>query len=313
MGAHDELQTASGPSVIMPGNFDGVHLGHRALIARARSHADRHGLLVRPLTFDPHPAAILAPQRALTVLTTQGRRAELLEQAGADSVIVQPFDQAFAALSPQAFLRSLVDQGARALVVGPDFRFGKNRAGDVELLKAFGAREDLEVMIEPPVVVDQTRVSSSEVRTALAAGALDRVAQLLGRVHDVSGEVVKGHQRGRQLGFPTANLDSESVLHPGDGVYAVVARRLDGPRSLLQGVANIGVRPTFDAGRSVEAHLFDFDGDLYGTRLRVGFVARLRGEQRFDSLTELKTQIDRDCQAARDALKSLDEETLAWI
>ena len=308
------------PSVIALGNHDGVHLGHQALIARARRHAKAQGLRAVALTFDPHPATVLAPERAPTPLTTIERRRELLLLAGADDVLVVPFTRALAALSPEAFLEALRERGARALVVGPDFRFGQGRAGDVALLLRYGAQHALEALIEPAVLIDGARVSSTAVRELLQAGAVERATKLLGHLPELEGEVVQGQQRGRTIGFPTANLRTDPVLHPADGVYAVVARVLGGsapsaaqPVALLQGVANLGVRPTLAAGRSVEAHLFDFDQDLYGARLRLGFVARLRPEQRFSGLPELRAQIALDCEAARSTLATPERAPWHWI
>ncbi|MGD8860321.1 MAG: bifunctional riboflavin kinase/FAD synthetase [Myxococcales bacterium] len=300
-------------AAIAPGNHDGVHLGHQALVHSARREARAHGWITRALTFDPHPTALLAPERAPTPLTTIARRVELLRHAGADEVLVQPFTHEFAGQSPESFMAWLLDQGARALVVGPDFRFGKGRAGDVESLRRFGADRGFSVLVENKVLVDGERVSSSGVREALAEGDVARARRWLGHVHDVAGEVVRGDRRGRTLGFPTANLDPEPVLLPADGVYAVVARVLGGPRTLLHGIANLGKRPTFEAGRSVEVHLFDFDRDVYGQRLRVGFVERIRGERRFDDVQALRAQIALDCEAARATLRSADSEGWAWI
>ncbi len=301
-------------SVIAPGNHDGVHLGHQALVRTAREHARAHGLRAVALTFDPHPATLLAPARAPTPLTTVARRTELLRAAGADDVLVQPFTREFAALDPEAFLQTLLDYSARALVVGPDFRFGRDRAGEVALLQQFGARHGLAVIVEPPVRIGDERVSSSAVREALGRGDVARATELLGQVADLTGTVIEGQRRGRTLGFPTANLATEPVLHPADGVYAVVVRVLDGsaPR-LLHGVANLGVRPTLQAGRSCEVHLLNWSGDLYGVRLRVGWVARIRPEQKFPGIDALKAQIQSDCESARGTLAAANEGTWAWI
>jgi riboflavin kinase/FMN adenylyltransferase len=302
------------PKVIAPGNHDGVHLGHQALVRTARRHAQAHGLRACALTFDPHPVALVAPERAPTPITTIARRTELLLAAGADEVLVQPFTREFANLSAEEFLQALLAREARALVVGPDFRFGKNRSGDVGLLERWGAANGLAVIVEPPVRLEGERVSSSAVREAIARGDVAHAAVLLGHVTDLTGLVTEGDRRGRSIGFPTANLATEPVLHPPDGVYAVVARVLDRePRVLLRGVANLGIRPTFAAGRSVEVHLFDFDGDLYGTRLRVGLVTRLREERKFPGLPALRAQITLDCETARGTLQSADEDLWRWI
>jgi riboflavin kinase/FMN adenylyltransferase len=307
--------------VIAPGNHDGVHLGHQALIGRAREHAREQGLRAVALTFDPHPVAVLTPERAPAPLTTLERRRELLLRAGADEVLVLPFTRELAALPPEAFLDALRDRGARALVVGPDFRFGQGRAGDLALLERYGAEHGLTALIEPAVRIDGERVSSTAVRALLPTGAVERAARLLGHLPELEGEVVEGQKRGRTLGFPTANLRTDPVLHPADGVYAVVVRVLGDARDAstsdaatpLHGVANLGVRPTLAAGRSVEVHLLDFERDLYGARLRMGFVARLRPEQRFSGLPELRAQIALDCEAARSTLATSERALWHWI
>ena len=300
--------TSVAETVIAPGNYDGVHLGHQALLRSARSFAQANGLLTSVLTFDPHPGTFLGGAEK-AVLTRQPRRAELLKAAGADRVFVQHFTHEFAALSPEEFIETLLERGARALVVGPDFRFGKMRAGDVNLLMQLARERDFSVLIEPPVLLDGERVSSSAVREALSAGNVMRATKLLGRLHEVHGQVVHGNRRGRSLGFPTANVATEAVLPPADGVYAVIARDLSAPERVLHGgVANLGLRPTFDAGRSVEVHLFDYEGDLYGRELRVGFLARIRGEQRFSGVEELRRQIEHDCDRARELLSGVAPE-----
>ena len=282
-------------AVVAPGNYDGVHLGHRALLATARESA-RAGELVTVLTFDPHPAVVLSPLRAPTPLTTIARREALLRRLGADVVGVASFGQGFAAQSAESFIDDVLVRRlrARAVVVGPDFRFGKGRTGGVATLRAAG----LEAHEVAPVEHDGAVVSSTRVRGALRGGHVEDAARWLGRVHDVGGTVVRGDGRGRTIGVPTANLACEPVLLPADGVYAVVAR-VAADEAFLFGVANPGVRPTVAAGRSVEAHFFDFDGDLYDRDVRLGFVTRLRGEQRFDGLPALTRQIALDVARAR--------------
>jgi riboflavin kinase/FMN adenylyltransferase len=229
-------------------------------------------------------------------------------------VLVLAFTPEFAAQPPEAFVDSLVAQGARAIVVGPDFRFGHQRQGDVGLLRTLGQRRGFEVAIEEPVLLEGQRVSSSAIRKALREGEIAFANRMLGRVHEVQGKVVRGDQRGRSIGFPTANLHPEPVMPPSDGVYAVIARELDrADGKLLSGVANLGTRPTFAAGRSVEIHLFDFDRDIYDKRLRVGFVERVRGERRFGGIDELRAQIARDCEQVRQVLSARDGELEAWI
>jgi riboflavin kinase / FMN adenylyltransferase len=305
------------PSIVVPGNLDGVHLGHRALLDGARARAGRDGAGVLALFFDPQPLEVLRPDRAPPRLTQPPRRSALLRMAGADAVAVERFDEGFSRLSAAEFARGVLVErhGARGVVVGPDFRFGHGREGDVERLRTLGAELGFDVTIVEPVRVEGDVVSSSRVRALLAQGDVARAARLLARVHEVEGEVIRGDGRGRTIGFPTANLRCEPVLLPADGVYAVVARDLsagdDAP--LLLGVANLGSRPTFDAGRAVEVHLFDFDADLYGHRLRVGFVHRVRGEQRFEGVQALEAQIGRDVVAARAALQAMHGELVTWV
>ncbi|MEM9192142.1 MAG: bifunctional riboflavin kinase/FAD synthetase [Myxococcota bacterium] len=301
------------PAVVAPGNYDGVHLGHRALVGRARARAS--GTPVVAMFFDPHPSVILAPDKTAGRLTSATRRRELLLRVGADEVVVQPFDHAFAELSPEAFVEEVLIRqlDAKAVVVGPDFRFGHRAAGDVDALRRLGARHSFEVETVGPVAFGGERVSSTRIRAALNDGKVTHAAELLDRYHEVDAEVIHGDQRGRTIGFPTANLRAPDVVVPSDGVYAVIARvtSRDGP--VLEGVANLGVRPTLSAGRSVEVHLFDFDEDIYRETLRVGFVSRLRGEKKFDGLEALKAQIAMDATAARETLAKRNGEWTAWF
>jgi riboflavin kinase/FMN adenylyltransferase len=198
--------------------------------------------------------------------------------------------------------------------VGPDFGFGNQRSGDVETLYRLGKKYDFEVLVVEPIRDGKQVISSSAIRRAISQGDLDKATRLLDRVHEVQGEVVEGDKRGRDLGFPTANLLCEPVLLPPDGVYAVAARLLSrDTEALFYGVANIGVRPTFHAGRSVEVYLLDFDGDLYGATLRVGFVKRIRGEKKFSSADQLREQIESDSRRARDWLPQFDKGKLSWL
>jgi len=310
------------PAVIAPGNHDGVHLGHRALIQQASTLAAQLGCNAVALTFDPHPETLLSPELAPALLTTMDRRVELLRGVGADDVFVQHFDRAFASLSAETFVESLLVERlqARGLVVGPDFRFGAGAKGDVSMLRRLGESHGFEVIVVPPVQLDGDRVSSSRVRTCVGEGDLPTVTRMLSRVHEVQGLVTRGDGRGRSLGFATANLQCQPTLQPPDGVYAVVARVVpDGDAGehargpLWRGVCNLGVRPTFGAGRSVEVHLLDFDEDLYGKQLRVGFVSRVRGERKFAGIDALRTQIDKDVHESRDALGRAAQEDLTWI
>ena len=304
------------PSVVTPGNHDGVHLGHRALISTARDLAARSGLSTMGMCFDPHPTSVLAPDRAPVLLTPMARRVELMRGAGCDDVAVLAFDRDFAQTSPESFVRRVLVERcrARAVVVGPDFHFGSKRTGNMETLRALGREHSFSVTVVRPVLFEGDPVSSTRVRRVLAEeGDVVAAARMMTRVHDVEGEVVLGDQRGRTIGFPTANLRLGEVQLPADGVYAVAVSVTGGDGQRLLGVANLGQRPTFGAGRSVEVHLFDFDGDLYGKTLRVGFVARVRPEQKFAGVDALVAQIQQDCERAREALAATDEELLRWI
>jgi riboflavin kinase/FMN adenylyltransferase len=283
------------------GNFDGVHLGHRALIQRARELADARGLAAVALTFDPHPHALLSPHGAPPQLTSLERRAELLEQAGADVVVALPFTREVAALSPDAFCDDILLSGvrARAIVVGYDFAYGRERAGNVETLRAHGGAT---VDVIAPVEVAGEVASSTHVRAHLRAGELAAAERLLGRRWDVDGTVVHGAKRGRAIGVPTANIRPDSDLPVCGGIYAVTLA-VDGGTP-LPAVASLGTNPTFvDSGALVlEVHVLDFDGDLYDRHVRITFVARLRAELKFDSVDALIAQIRRDIDAARQAL-----------
>lgn len=305
------------PSVVTPGNHDGVHLGHRALIDAAKRTADERGWQTLAMCFDPHPTAILAPDRSPVLLTGMPRRVELLKGAGCDDVVVLPFDADFARTTPDAFVeRVLLDACcAKGVVVGPDFHFGHKRSGNIVTLREWGERVGFTVEVVEPVMHEDESVSSTRIRRILGEdGNVEDAAKMMTRVHEVAGMVIRGDQRGQEIGFPTANLDVEPLQLPKDGVYSVVARVLDeADAPLLHGVANLGVRPTFDAGRSVEPHFFDFEGDLYGKRLRVGFVSRIRCERKFGGLKELRDQIERDCEQAKNALEEMDQELARWI
>jgi riboflavin kinase/FMN adenylyltransferase len=306
------------PSVVTPGNYDGVHLGHRQLLATARAEAARSAepLRVVAMTFDPHPAQFMAKDGGAELLTEPSRRRELLLGLGADEVVIKRFDAAFAALTPAEFAGQVLvgELGVRAVVVGEDFRFGTGRAGDVAMLQTLGAQLGFRVIDVAKVQCAGAAVSSSRIRRALGDGDVAGAAQLLGRVHDVTRRVIRGDQRGRTIGVPTANLELAGTLLPKGGVYAVVVKVLgERSASLHPAVANLGSRPTVAAGRSFEAHLLDFDGDLYDRELRVGFVERLRDERKFPDLDALKQQIQEDIRAARSALQGTDAERLKWI
>jgi riboflavin kinase/FMN adenylyltransferase len=285
------------------GNFDGVHLGHRALFDRARRRAAALGSTAAVLTFEPHPVQVLRPQVAPPLLTPLPRKLELLEACGIGAVVAQPFTLEYAQTSAAEFVRrDLADAlGARVVVVGWDFTAGHERARADRLRELLGAR-GIELEVVDPVTEDGLVASSTKIREFLLEGKVDAAAQLLLRPHDVDGTVVRGAGRGRSLGFATANVQADAML-PANGVYAVRAR-LRGRG--YGGVCNVGVKPTVQESGQVgaEVHLFEHDGgDLYGERIRLAFVARLRDERRFESLDALREQIARDADAAREALR----------
>jgi riboflavin kinase/FMN adenylyltransferase len=296
-------------TVVVTGNFDGVHRGHQALFARAKSEADARHLVPVALTFDPHPRAVLGTGAPL-LLTSTPRRVALIARLGVAHVFVRRFDRELAAWSPERFVTDLLvnDLSARVVIAGDNFRFGAKRAGDDALLRSLGPALGFEAFTLEATDA-KGALSSSRARDAVARGDVVEAAHVLGRPHSIDGVVVAGERRGRTIGFPTANLTDVTELVPANGVYAVVVDAVDGgsSRALGKGVMNIGVRPTVSAEvrRTLEAHLFDFEGDLYGQRLRVHFVARLRDEAKFDGLPALKAQIAKDAAAARAATDAL--------
>lgn len=291
--------------VVTIGNFDGVHLGHQALVTVSRERARAQGGTAVVLTFDPHPARILAPERAPASLTTIAQKAEILDGLGADRLAILPFTPELASRSAAEFA-SLVLGGAlgtRVVVVGEPFRFGRGREGDVGTLTALGRELGFDVIAVPPVLVGGAPVSSSRVRAALESGDVEGAQDLLGRAFFVDGEVVRGAARGRTLGFPTANVESENETLPAVGVYACWSQE-EGSGARIPSVANVGRRPTFGGGAlGLEVHLLDWSGNLYGRRLRVLFESRLRVERSFPSAEALVEQIKSDVSAARGILE----------
>lgn len=291
-------------SVITLGAFDGVHRGHQALIARAVAHAGRHGVPAVGYTFHPHPAKTLAPARAPALLLAIGERTRLMRAHGLDHVIVERFDRAFSEVTADAFVSDYLVRplAPKAVVVGFNFAYGQGRGGNLDHLRAAGERYGFEVDVIEKVTLDGEACSSTRVRGCLEDGDVVRAARLLGRAPFVTGEVVTGDQRGRTIGFPTANIAPEAEMLPKAGVYATRVR-FDDDDTVRPSVTNVGRRPTFD-GRTVtvEAHLLDFDGDRYGRRATLEFVARLRDERRFDGIEALKAQLGQDVEAARAAL-----------
>jgi len=312
------------------GAYDGVHLGHRAVIAEVRHRAEALGLRSAVVTFDRHPAMVVRPSSAPLLLTDLGQKVELLASTGVDVALVVRFDEVRAVESPEDFVQEVIVGclAAQVVVVGEDFHFGHQRRGNVGLLRALGAeagfdveglglRSATDVGAEAAAIwadateavggdAPEDKVSSTAIRHALVAGDIGRATALLGRTHEVRGLVSTGDKRGRELGFPTANVAVPGeILLPADGIYAGWFVRPDG--SVLPTAINLGRRPTFyeQAHASLlEAHVLDFDGDLYGEHVAVRFVARLHGEVRYDSVEELIAGIQRDCDDAREILSA---------
>jgi riboflavin kinase/FMN adenylyltransferase len=294
------------------GNFDGVHRGHVDVLTRAGQEAAAAGVTPLAVTFDPPPAVVLG-KKTPAALTPLERKIELIETAVPGMrVVVKAFDTALAESSPEQFVRQVLlgELGAVRVVVGQNFRFGKGRSGDLLTLASLGAELGFTARAMEIAGDERGSWSSTRVRRAIAAGDWGDVRAVLGRPHALSGRVVRGDQRGRTIGFPTANLADVAEVLPPNGVYAVVVDRLDrgAPRAFGIGVANVGVRPTVAAGPSTEVHLLDFhppteaERDLYDARLRMHLVAFLREERKFPSLDALKEQIARDAESARNAL-----------
>ena len=306
-----DLPAAARGAVVVIGNFDGVHRGHQMLLADARRQADALGAPLAVLTFEPHPRSVFLPDQPPFRLTSLRAKAHALQEAGVDDLFVLHFDRAFATKSAEVFVEEILvaDLGARHVVVGWDFCFGNKRAGNAALLKSMGAQHGFGVTAVEPVMTSEGEIySSSIIREHLRAGRPAKAAQLLGRPWEAEGRVEHGDQRGRTIGFPTANLLLGDFLCPALGVYAVLAGRdpgveHGGETQWLPAVANLGRRPTVD-GEDVrlEVHFFDFDGDLYGETLRVRLIDFLRPEKKFDGLDALKAQIALDCGQAREIL-----------
>ena len=291
-------------SVVTIGAYDGVHLGHQAVIAEVRRRAADAGLTSTVVTFDRHPAAVVRPATAPRLLTDLGQKLELLEATGIDRCLVVSFDEVRSMEPAEDFVREVLVHrlAARQVIVGEDFHFGHQRRGDVALLRSMGG--DLGFTVEglPLVSVDGAdKASSTAIRHALVEGDLERASAMLGRPHEVRGVVAHGDERGRELGFPTANVSVPGeILLPADGIYAGWFERADG--TVWPAALSLGRRPTFYAEAHVsllEAHLLDFEGDLYDEAVRVRFVRFLRGEVKFNSVDELVDQIGRDCSDAR--------------
>ena len=297
-----ELAALPGPLFLAIGVFDGVHRGHQAVISTSTRHAHSADGTPVVVTFDPHPARILRPEEAPHLLTATQHKIALIRALGVGHLLVVKFDKNFAATSPENFVEQLVQNSKplREICVGHEWSFGKNRAGNLDLLQKLGARFDFNVVGIPPVKVNGTVVSSTAIRQAVEAGEFAKAASMLGREYTILGTVSGGEKLGKKIGFPTANLSAHSEQFPPDGVYFAEAW-LDGV--LLHGVVNLGFRPTVSSGqpeRILEIHLLDFDQDIYGKDLEIRFIRYLRPEKKFESVDALVRQIEVDVRQARE-------------
>lgn len=294
------------PHAVTIGNFDGLHLGHKAMLARLQDVARARGLPTCVLSFEPHPREFFAPEQAPARLSSLREKAECLQRLGIDRLHVFRFDRAFSSLTAEAFIEEVLGRTlqARYVLVGDDFRYGAKRAGDFALLKEAGKSLGFDAEFLPTVEVSGERASSTAVRQALAAGELEHAARLLGRPYSISGRVVHGDKLGRDIGFPTANIQLKHNRPPLMGIFAVEVCGLNGEP--LQGVASLGKRPTVkgaDAVPVLEVHLFDFSAEIYGRRVRVDFLHKLRDEEKYPDLDSLVAQIRRDVDNAKQFLK----------
>ncbi|WP_022853853.1 bifunctional riboflavin kinase/FAD synthetase [Thermodesulfatator atlanticus] len=303
---HQDLPFKAPYPVATIGNFDGVHLGHQALFRETTKKARQNDGTAIAITFHPHPLQVLRPEKTIKLICSLEQKIKLIEKAGIDCLLLLEFNKELASLEAEEFVEDIFVKGLgiKELVVGYDYRFGKKRRGDTELLKVLGKRFGFEVTVIPPQKVNGLTVSSTLIRELISEGDVALAAKLLGRYYKLCGKVIPGHGRGKRLlGFPTANLKlSKEKLLPKTGVYAVYVH-FDSKR--LPGVMNLGFNPTFGDGYlSAEVHIFDFDGNLYDKNICLSFVSRLRDEKKFTSPEELAAQIKEDCRKAREVLKA---------
>ncbi|WP_010140885.1 bifunctional riboflavin kinase/FAD synthetase [Oceanicola sp. S124] len=296
-------------AVVAIGNFDGIHLGHQAVLDIARGEARRLSAPLGVMTFEPHPRQFFAPDAPPFRLTNAAARAHRLEKLGVDVLYELSFTSALAALTPEGFAQAVLSRGlgVRHVVVGADFHFGAKRAGNVEDLQKFGEKEGFSVSVAQLLERQDQEISSTAIRQALSDGLPRVAAAMLGHWHRIEGTVIRGDQRGRDLGFPTANMALTDLHRPRFGVYAVLVDVLTGPHAgRYHGAASLGLRPTFGGEvPNIETFLFDFRGDLYGAEVSVGLVDFLRPEEKYSDINALIEQMDRDCVQARTILEAL--------
>ncbi len=301
-------ETAKGAAVAM-GNFDGVHLGHQSVIALAKAAAVAANAPLGVITFEPHPREFFAPDSADFRLMNAETRANRLAKLGVEQLYELPFDKALSSLTAEEFARDVLAEGLgiQHVVIGADFRFGKGREGTAEMLHALGEKYGFGVTIAPLVSDAQGDFSSTAIRQALSDGRPEDAARILGHWHRVDGVVVQGDQRGRDLGFPTANIYLDGLHLPKFGIYAVLFDVLNGPyKGTYKGAASLGIRPTFGVNHpNLETYLFDFTGDLYGTHVSVALVAYQRPEEKYDDIDALVRQMKADCFEAREILSKV--------
>jgi riboflavin kinase/FMN adenylyltransferase len=295
------------PSVVALGSFDGVHLAHQKILALAVERARALSITSVACTFDPHPLQVLQPDRAPFPITTLDERLELIAACGVEETVVVPFTSELSRVEADVFIKDVLLDALRAreVVVGFNHTFGRGARGDARLLETLGPSLGFTARVVPPLTIDGTAVSSSAIRESLRAGDVVQARRFLGRPYSLRGAVLRGAGRGRQLGFPTANLRPERPIVLATGVYAAHARVLRAgtdPQPALPSVVNVGYRPTFDNEYWIEAYLLDFEGDLYSATLELAFVARLRDERKFPGIEALKSQIAQDVESARQAL-----------
>jgi riboflavin kinase/FMN adenylyltransferase len=286
-------------TVVTMGNFDGIHLGHQALVSNAVTEARQWRTESMVFTFEPHPLKLLAPERAPQMIVNHQDKMEMLEALGVDAVVVQAFDRHFSNIEAKEFVRRyLVERLHLSKIwLGRDLRFGRARQGDAEDLIRWGSELGFNVGIVEPILVQGRRISSSRIRQLIQQGRLHEVQPMLGRYHFISGRVARGHRRGRKIGFPTANLAPATELLPQDGIYATIVE-LRGRQWLS--VSSVGHNPTFAEGsHTIEAHILDFAEDIYGEAVKLSFVQRIREERKFAQIEDLVIQINQDVLAAR--------------
>ena len=301
----DQLKRSFRNPVVTLGNFDGVHLGHQRIFEKVKEDASKIGGEGVVITFEPHPLKVLSPQHCPPLLTPFRKKMHLIALSGIETVLCIEFSVAFSKISPHAFFKDiLVDKvNVRKIIVGYDYRFGKKRSGDVESLKSMGRLFNVEVEVMPALRVDHTIASSSKIRELISNGQVEEASRLLGRNYLIIGKVVEGQKRGHTLGFPTANLEPSDELYPKRGVYAV---EVEWNHQRFQGVANVGLNPTFlsaqaekEVRSTLEVHILNFDREIYGDQLQVNFKKRIRDEIRFDTPSRLVDQIQKDIEWAK--------------